>query len=308
MGLLERLGLRKIALSAAKATATSAAPASDQPDGKVTFDIDLANVRRMAAHVPGPLPTAINGVRFAASIRPRRLVIEGGDDTPVTMPRTVYQLVYPDGTIMLDAAMDKATHDSFSPDKPEPYDAAAFASILKALDHASMIVVTHFHADHAGGIITAFNFGDLAAKTLITTATARAMIETPHRPHLKLSPEQIEHFNVVDYDKYLAVAPGLVLIQAPGHSVDMQMVYIRLASGREILHSIDAAWNVENIRQLKGKAAPWVKEDKAQVLAQLHFLNGFMKREPDIVVLVTHDNEQYEHVTAAGIVGAALEV
>ena len=76
----------------------------------------------------------------------------------------------------------------------------------------------------------------------------------------------------------------------------------------QILHSIDAAWNVENIRQLKGKAAPWVKEDKAQVLAQLHFLNGFMKREPDIVVLVTHDNEQYEHVTAAGIVGAALEV
>ena len=303
MGLLERLGLRKAALANAKppvAVPTAVAAA--------TFDIDLAKVRRLATLVPGSLPTAINGVRFAASIRPRRLVIEGGDDTPVTMPRTVYQLVYPDGTIMLDAAMDKATHDSFSPDKPEPYDADAFAGIVKALDRARMIVVTHFHADHAGGIITAANFHELAAKSLITTATARAMIETPHRPHLKLSPEQIEQFNVVDYDKYFAVAPGLVLIEAPGHSVDMQMVYIRLASGREILHSIDAAWNLENIRQLKGKAAPWVKEDKAQVLAQLHFLDGFMKREPDIVVLVTHDNEQYEHVTAAGIVGAALEV
>ena len=74
MGLLERLGLRKAALSAPRAA-------------EAAFDIDLTTVRRMAMLVPGPLPTAINGVRFAASIRPRKLVIEGGDDTPVTMPR-----------------------------------------------------------------------------------------------------------------------------------------------------------------------------------------------------------------------------
>lgn len=304
MGLLERLGLRKAALAAA----IEPPPAAPDATIEAAFDIDLASLRRLASLIPGALPTALNGVRFAASIRPRRLVIEGGDETPVTMPRTVYQLVYPDGTIMLDAAMDKATHDSFSPDKPEPYDAAVFASIEKALADARMIVLTHFHADHAAGVITAASFRELAAKTLITTATATALIETPHRPHLKLTASQVEQFNIVDYDCYLAVAPGLVLIQAPGHSVDMQMAYIRLSSGREILHSIDAAWNVENIRQLKSKAAPWVKEDKAQVLAQLRFLKAFMAREPQIPVIVTHDNEQFEQLTAAGVFGGALQV
>jgi glyoxylase-like metal-dependent hydrolase (beta-lactamase superfamily II) len=293
MSLLERLGLRKAAL---------ARPAADA----AAFDIDLATVRRLATLIPGPLPTAINGVRFAASIRPRKLVIEGGDETPVTMPRTVFQLVYPDGTIMLDAAMDKATHDSFSPEKPEPYDSDAFAAIMLALRKSRLIVLTHFHADHAAGVITAPDFAELAAKTLVTPATALAMIETPHRPHLKLTHDQVERFLVVDYDRYHAVAPGLVMIEAPGHSVDMQMVYIRLASGREILHSIDAAWITDNIRDLKGKAAPWVKENVPQVMAQLRFLKDFMTREPSIPVLVTHDNAQFEQMTKAGVFGDRL--
>ena len=76
---------------------------------------------RLAHVVPGPLPVALNAVKFAASIRPRKFVIEGGDETPVTMPRTAYQVVYPDGTVMIDAGMDKATHESFG--EGEPYDA-----------------------------------------------------------------------------------------------------------------------------------------------------------------------------------------
>ena len=52
----------------------------------------------------------------------------------------------------------------------------------------------------------------------------------------------------------------------------MQMVFIRLRSGREFLHAIDAAWNIENIRQVKGKAAPWVKEDVPAIMGQLQWL------------------------------------
>ena len=139
MGLLKRLGLRISALdikktlseTLAEALAGPVAPAAAPADSTAKFEIDLSKVRRMATLVPGPLPTAINGLRFAASVRPRRLVIEGGDETLVTMPRTVYQLVYPDGTIMLDAGMDKRTHDSFSPDKPEPYHAECRVTLPK---------------------------------------------------------------------------------------------------------------------------------------------------------------------------------
>jgi glyoxylase-like metal-dependent hydrolase (beta-lactamase superfamily II) len=287
---------------------TSSIQPAEAGQAAAAFGVALDELRRLARVVPGALPVAVNGVRVAASIRPRKFVIEGGDDTPVTMPRTAFQLVYPDGTVMLDAGLDQATHDSFSPDKPEPYFPDAFTRLSRALDAARLIVLTHFHADHVAGVVTAANFAELAAKTIVTAHTARLMCETPHRPHLKLSEEQAARFIVVDYRACLPVAPGLVLIKAAGHSPDMQMAYILLQSGREILHSIDAAWNLDNIRQVKGKAAPWVKEDVPAVMAQLRWLNGLLASEPDLSILVTHDDALFTSVTASGLVGAELAV
>ncbi len=76
-----------------------------------SFAPDLATIRAMANVLPGGLPVGVNGIRVAASIRPRKFVIEGGDETPVTMPRTAFQVVYPDCSVMIDSGLDKATHD-----------------------------------------------------------------------------------------------------------------------------------------------------------------------------------------------------
>ena len=99
-----------------------------------------------------------------------------------------------------------------------------------------------------------------------------------------------------------------MLIKAPGHSPDMQMVYLRLQSGREYLHSIDAAWNEANIRDVKGKAAPWVKEDVPAVMAQLRWLNRLMTDEPQLHILVTHDGELLDRMIGHGAVGGSLKV
>ncbi|MET0867202.1 MAG: MBL fold metallo-hydrolase [Pseudorhodoplanes sp.] len=270
------------------------------------FDADLSAIRALANVVPGPLPTALNAVRFAASIRPRKFVIEGGDDTPVTMPRTAYQAVYPDGNVMIDSGMDRATHESFG--EGEPYDPEAFAALKRALDDARMIVLTHYHADHSGGVITADNFDALAKKTIASADTLSLMMNQPHRPHLKLAERRAEQFICISYGRYYPVAPGMVLIKAPGHSPDMQMVYIRLQSGSEYLHSIDAAWNMDNIRHVKGKAAPWVKEDAAAVMAQLRFLNELSRREQQLHILVTHDGELLDRMIGDGAVGQELKI
>jgi glyoxylase-like metal-dependent hydrolase (beta-lactamase superfamily II) len=270
------------------------------------FDADLSAIRVLAGVVPGPLPVALNAVTFAASIRPRKFVIEGGDDTPVTMPRTAYQVVYPDGTVMIDAGMDKATHDSFG--EGEPYDSDAFAQLMRALHAARMIVLTHYHADHVGGIVTADDFDALAGKTIATAETLSLMMNQPHRPHLKLPESRAEQFICLSYGRYYPVAPGMVLIKAPGHSPDMQMIYLRLQSGREYLHSIDAAWNSANIRHVKGKAAPWVKEDVPAVISQLRWLNRLMTDEPDLHILVTHDGELLDRMIEHGAVGGSLKV
>lgn len=268
---------------------------------EIPFKADLAVIRRLSSVIPGALPTALNGVRFAASIRPRKFVIEGGDETPVTMPRTAFQLVYPDGTVMLDAGMDKATHDSFG--EGEPFFAEEFGKLQRALNAARLIVLTHYHADHVAGVLQAENFAELAGKTVASKDTIALMLEKPHRPHLKLDEAKAARFIALDYRNYYPLAAGLVLMKAPGHSPDMQMAYIRLQSGREFLHSVDAAWNMENIRQVKGKAAPWVKEDVPAMRGQLRWLNALSKSEPAMTVLVTHDDDLFATLSRERLIG-----
>ena len=120
------------------------------------------------------------------------------------MPRTAFQVTYPDCTVMIDSGLDKATHDSFSPDKPEPYFPDEFAKLERALNAARLIVLTHHHADHVGGVVTASNFAALAAKTIITMDVADCLMNTPHRPHLKLTQAAIEQFIVLDYPQILS--------------------------------------------------------------------------------------------------------
>jgi glyoxylase-like metal-dependent hydrolase (beta-lactamase superfamily II) len=276
---------------------------------EVPFTVPLAHIRRMAKIMPGALPVAVNCVRVAASVRPNKFVITGGDDTPITMPRSAFQVVYPDGTVMIDSGLDQETHDSFStPDKREPYFPAEFVKLQKALNAARMIVLTHFHADHVAGVTQADNFDELAAKTFITVATAQCLLNTPHKPHLRMSAEQINKFNIFDYGDCFPIAPGMVLIKAAGHSADHQMVYIALQSGREILHSVDVGWVVENIAQIKGKAAPWVKEDVSAVIGQLRWLNAVLNAEKNVTLLVTHDDALLTKLTKSGTVGGELKL
>jgi glyoxylase-like metal-dependent hydrolase (beta-lactamase superfamily II) len=274
---------------------------------EVPFMAELSHIRRLARLLPGPLPFAVNGIRVAASVRPNRFVIEGGDDRPITMPRTAFQVVYPDCTLMIDSGLDQETHDSFStPDKREPYFPEAFARLQRALNAARMIVLTHFHADHVAGVTSAPNFNELAAKTFIGVATAQCLLNTPHKPHLAMTVEQVNRFTILNYGDYYPVAPGIVLIKAAGHSADHQMVYIALQSGREILHSVDVGWVLENIRQIKGKAAPWVKEDVPAVVGQLRWLNNLHRTEKNLTIMVTHDDALFDMLTDSGVLGREL--
>jgi hypothetical protein len=151
------------------------------------------------------------------------------------------------------------------------------------------------------------NFNDLARKTLVTVETARCLLNTPHKPHLRMSAEAINQFVIFDYGDFYPIAPGIVMIKAAGHSTDHQMVYIALQSGREILHSVDVGWVLDNIAQVKGKAAPWVKEDKGAVLGQLRWLNNILRNERNISLLVTHDDALIDAAIKNGTIGSELK-
>jgi glyoxylase-like metal-dependent hydrolase (beta-lactamase superfamily II) len=49
----------------------------------------------------------------------------------------------------------------------------------------------------------------------------------------------------------LAIAPGVVLKKAQGHTPGSQMVFVALASGSELLFVGDVVWNFDAVTQLK---------------------------------------------------------
>jgi glyoxylase-like metal-dependent hydrolase (beta-lactamase superfamily II) len=268
---------------------------------------DLAEVRRMASLIPGRRPIRLNVVKFAESRRTKNFSIQGAPADPSVQARTAFQVVYADGSVMVDAGMDQQVHRFFGRGVEEPYDATAARQVEAALRRATLIVVTHEHGDHVAGVVRGPLAGDLAAKTILTRAQVRTLTTTPQMPEIRLSDEAARRFIVIDYDKYYPLAPGMVLITAAGHTPGSQMVYVALESGREYLLIGDATWHMDGVRQITGKDAPWITEDRPAILDQLRWLNGVLRDEPGVVVVASHDEEQRMALVAARRIGGGFE-
>ena len=258
-----------------------------------SWTADIAEIRRAATLIPGARPTSLNFLKFAESRRTKNFSVQGAPATPSVQARTAFQVIYPDSYVMVDAGMDQTVHDFFGRGVKEPYDAAAAAQVAKAVAGARMIVVTHEHGDHVAGVIRGPQAAQLAPKTILTRTQVDVLTTKPQMPEIQLTAEQARRFIVVDYDRYLPVAPGIVLIKAAGHTPGSQMVFVALASGREYLLIGDATWHMDGVREVKGKAAPWVTEDANAVLDQLRWLNQLSKTDANLVIVASHDEEQH---------------
>ena len=273
-----------------------------------SWSAELAEIRRAANLIPGAKPTRINFLKFAESRRTKNFSVKGAPATPSVQARTAFQVMYPDSYVMVDAGMDQTVHDFFGRGTKEPYDTAAAAQLAKAVAGSRMIVVTHEHGDHVAGVIRGPQAPQLAPRTILTRTQVEVLSTKPQMPEIQLTPDQARRFIVVDYDKYLPVAPGIVLIKAGGHTPGSQLVFVSLASGREYLLIGDATWHMDGVRQVQGKDAPWVTEDVPAVLDQLRWLNQLMKSESNLVIVASHDEEQHADLVQKKLLAHTLEL
>ncbi len=284
-------------------TAVLHAVTSSQPP-EPPWNADIAEIRTVARTIPGRPPVRLNVLKFAESRRTKNFSIKGAPADPSVQARTVFQAVYPDGTVMIDAGMDLQVHRFFGRGNEEPYDSAAAAQVQRALEAARLIVVTHEHGDHVAGVIHGRSAGALAPKTILTRTQVETLINKPQMKEIQLTEESSRRYLVVDYARYLPLAPGMTLIRAAGHTPGSQMVYIVLESGREYLLIGDAAWHMDGVRTVTGKDAPWVIEDQPAVLAQLAWLNGLSRTDPALFIVASHDDELLNELTARTALGS----
>ena len=305
---MKRPSLVSIAAVFVLAAACGAAAQAERPQTQAPpWTASLAEIRRVAAMIPGRRPLRINLLKFAESRRTKNFSVQGAPAEPSVQARTVFQVVYADGYVMVDSGMDEQVHKFFGRGVAEPYDAEAARQVERAVRGARSIVVTHEHGDHVAGVIRTPFADEIAPKTLLTRTQVQTLLANPQMPEIKLTPAMAARYNVVDYEKYLPYAPGMALIKAPGHTSGSQMIYLVLESGREYLLAGDAAWHMDGIRLRKGKDAPWVTEDKDAVMAQLQWLNELDRTEKNLFVIASHDDEQHKQLLENKIVGGRLE-
>jgi glyoxylase-like metal-dependent hydrolase (beta-lactamase superfamily II) len=246
-------------------------------------------------------------LKFAESRRTKNFSVKGAPSIPSVQARTAFQVMYADGSVMVDAGMNLAVHKFFGRGVDEPYFPDATKQIDQALQRARLIVVTHEHGDHVAGVIATTLMNELAPKTVLTRSQVQTLTTNPQMPEIRLTAEQVRRFVVVDYDAYFPLAPGIVLVKASGHTPGSQMVYVTLETGREYLLIGDATWHMDGVRQMIGKDAPWVTEDTSAVLAQLTWLNSLSRTDPGVIVVASHDDEQHAALTKQGVLTSRIE-
>jgi glyoxylase-like metal-dependent hydrolase (beta-lactamase superfamily II) len=305
--------MKKLALLGMLAMAGIAAVAARSetlvPQDAQAYSTDLlARVRAAAATIPGALPTRINYLKIAESHRPMADIIEGGSQANYISARTAFQVVYPSGSVMIDAGMDQTVHKFFGFGREEPYWPERNAAVQEALKQASLIVITHEHGDHVAGVIRSDARKEIAAKTLLTREQVRTPSLYPQMPEIRLTPEMARDYVVVDYESHLPVAPGIVLIKAPGHTPGHQIVYVRLDSGREYLLIGDVGWTLDNVSQLKLRPAATMRrisEDASALMHQLRWIKGVMDQDR-LVVIPSHDDKLLQELAAKQLIGERL--
>ena len=281
--------------------------ASEPVPETTSYRIDLAALHQLAGSLPGPKPRAIRSLRVADAALPRGVIFAGEPFTPQPNVHQVFQLVWDDRFALIDTAFPPALFEQVSAfgDGPSRYYDEAWPQLSRALAAADFIVVTHEHFDHLAG--------------------AGALPEA-RASHLRLNAHQLANTGALDESKLpvalrgaltalpeaeaQALAPGVVLLAAPGHTPGSQIVYVERADGRTALFLGDVAWNAEQIRQLhyRPRLVTYVLgENRAQVLGEFRALHELGESHPEIAQVVSHDPDQRAAFLADGLLVDGLE-
>ena len=266
----------------------------------------LAAIRRAALLAPGDLATRINFVSPHSGIRiARSYAVEGEPRDSFTVVYPVFQIRFPRGWIIAESALDRA----FFPDSKDFSD-AKYDSIQQAMHGARLVVVTHEHHDHVAGVVRSPFFSEIQQHTLLDKAQLRGLLEQPNDPRIRIDSTRASHFIVVDYSPLMPIAPGVVLIKAPGHTPGSQMVYVRLVSGAEYILAGDVAWHMSGITDHQQKPEASTRdfggEDRVAIAKELDWLRG--AAASGVIVTVSHDGEWINALAQRGLLHRGFDL
>lgn len=269
------------------------------------FVLDFDEIRTLALEADSLLPTHLNMLNIATGSFPRGAVIAGQGFDPHTLQFSALQLVFKDGTIIIDPVHDTEIHAAYF---GGDFDEANYQVQQKALLEARQILITHEHIDHVGGILLSPHLDAIRERVYLTQEQVNGLL-ADEEVISNLGEDLVKSFEPLSYETYHAVAPGVVLIKASGHTVGTQMIFLRFQGGQELLLVGDIVWHMDNVRLLTGR--PLLTnliggEDREALAHQLRTLAD-VHTSGEVQLLVAHDKAQHEDLMARGILGNWFE-
>ena len=258
--------------------------------GEKDFALDMNRLRQVATASGEPLPVAMEEFDIAHGEFPKAVVVAGaGLFEKNHMVFRTHILGYANGdTVVIDPVHNATQHQQLFGDG---FNQKTWAFMQEALTNASLVLATHEHVDHVGGIAKSPNFAAIAPRVKLTAEQINSFAVAD----ADFAPADLQALTPLKYDDYYSPAPGIALKKAPGHSPGSQMIYVQLASGKEYLFVGDIAWSWDNILLKTGRARLVSRfllgEDLALVAAELAAL-AEVYRQGDVTIIVSHDENE----------------
>ena len=251
--------------------------------------IRIADLRHLAEAIPGPRPERVAIQQIGWSRVPGTLFVAGGGLKRNLLSIQAGLISGPWGDIVVDSGFGPGDAAKLG---LEAYQPGHQARIDAAMRRARLIVFTHEHVDHLGGLLRLSDWAKVVPHALIPPEQMPSGAVARILPWPKGAAAAIRRFR---YTGMIAIAPGVVLIRTPGHTPGSQMVYTRLNDGREYLFAGDTSTMARNWQQLRARSRligdVVVHEDRAAVFGWLKEIRRLHRAAPAMTIVPGHEWE-----------------
>jgi glyoxylase-like metal-dependent hydrolase (beta-lactamase superfamily II) len=272
------------------------------------FNIELPVLRELA-DASGSPETFISEIRvelISQNSIPSFASQAGAFRGTLTMVRTAYQLRGATTSLIIDTGLNEEMAREFG--KNTVYYPDAFRRVQGAMSNASVVAVTHEHADHIAGIALHPNPASFVDELRLTSQQYDALGKFAPSLH-----KLLQRYEPLELVEPTVIAPGVVMIGAAGHTPGSVMFYVRLRSGEEILFIGDVAWWMENVRAARGRPRfvqqlfMHTAEDRSAVLGQLRSLHEIYV-QGEVLIVASHDEEQFNQLLRQNVIKQGFNI